>query len=809
MALMVHDSARPGSWPLAAAMLCLLAGLALTGPVWGAAANRKPAAAVDYDRVIRPILSENCYQCHGPDEGKRKAKLRFDLRAEALKPAKSGEAAIVPGAPEKSEMISRITAVDPDDRMPPIKTDKTLSLAQIEALRQWIAQGAPYATHWAYVKPVRPALPAVRHGKWPRNPIDNFILARLEKEGMVPSPPADRRTLIRRVSLDLTGLPPRLDEVDRFLADKNPRAYEVLVDGLLQKPAFGEHWARMWLDLARYADSAGYADDPPRTIWAYRDWVIKAFNDNLPFDRFTIEQIAGDLLENAGEEDEVATAFHRNTMTNNEGGTTDEEFRNAAVIDRVNTTMSVWMATSMGCAQCHTHKYDPITQREYFQFLAFFNNTADADLQDESPVLDLSPPAEKARRAKLQSEIAELERALKAGATNATEAATGGADAADGPARLKRMQEELEQLTPITVPVMRELSGSKRRTTHIQIRGNYLALADEVTPGVPAALHPLPKDAPLNRLTVARWLVDTNNPLTARVIANRFWEQIFGVGIVRTSEDFGTQGDRPTHPELLDWLATEFMARDWNVKEFLKLLVTSATYCQSARVTPELADRDPDNRLLARGPRFRASAEIVRDQALAVSGLLSPKMYGPPVRPPQPSLGLAAAFGASLDWKTSQGEDRYRRALYTEWRRTNPYASMATFDAPTREVCALRRPRSNTPLQALVTLNDPVYLEAARALGRRMCGAPGSTADRMRYGFELCLARRPTTMELKRLLEFHQTALAHYDQRPALARAMAGTESEPPPGAEEARELAGWAAIGNVLLNLDETLMKP
>ncbi len=357
---------------------------------------------------------------------------------------------------------------------------------------------------------------------------------------------------------------------------------------------------------------------------------------------------------------------------------------------------------------------------------------------------------------------------------------------------------------------MRELQGEQRRTTHIQIRGNYLALADEVTPGVPAALHPLPKDAPLNRLTVARWLVDTNNPLTARAIANRFWERIFGVGIVRTCEDFGTQGDRPTHPELLDWLATEFMAREWNVKEFLKLLVTSATYCQSARVTPELAGRDPDNLLLARGPRFRASAEIVRDQALAVSGLLSRKMYGPPVRPPQPALGLAAAFGGSLDWKTSPGEDRYRRALYTEWRRTNPYASMATFDAPAREVCALRRARSNTPLQALVTLNDPVYLEAALGLGRRMAGARGSTADRMRYGFEVCLARPPATAELKRLLEFHETALSHYEQKPALAREMAASGSEPPPpGAKEVRELAAWAATGNVLLNLDEMLMKP
>jgi hypothetical protein len=790
-------------------MLGIFFGLLFAIPI-PAATPDKPTAAVDFNQTIRPILSENCYKCHGPDDGERKAKLRFDVRSDALKPAKSGEIAIVPGAPEKSEMISRITAgTDSDDHMPPAKTGKTLTPAQIESVRRWIAQGATYATHWAYIKPTRPTVPSVHNSKWPRNPIDNFILARLEKEGLKPSPQADRRTLIRRVSLDLTGLPPTIEEVDRFLADKSPRAYESLVDRLLQKPAFGEHWARMWLDLARYADSAGYADDPPRTIWAYRDWVIKTFNANLPFDRFTIEQIAGDLLNDSSDDDKVATAFHRNTMTNNEGGTTDEEFRNAAVIDRVNTTMSVWMATSMGCAQCHTHKYDPISQTEYFRFFAFFNNTADADLQDESPVLDLSSADEKEHRAKLRSEIKELEQSIKSAPTNVP--ATGGSTD-PVPAqkeRLKTLKKELDEAKPVTVPIMRELQGDKRRTTHIQIRGNYLALADEVTPGVPAAFQPLPKEAPMNRLTVARWLMDTNNPLTSRAIVNRFWEQIFGVGIVRTCEDFGTQGDRPSNPELLDWLAIEFVAQGWNMKDFLKLLVTSSAYCQSSRVTPELAAQDPDNLLLARGPRFRASAEVVRDQALAVSGLLSQKMYGPPVRPPQPSLGLSAAFGGTLDWKTSPGEDRYRRAVYTEWRRTNPYASMSTFDAPNREVCALRRPRSNTPLQALVTLNDPVYVEAARALGRRMAVAPGSVPDRIRYGFELCLARPPSSAELKRLLAFHDTALAHYQQQPTQAREMGATSTDPAPGAIEARELAAWAAVGNVLLNLDEFLMKP
>jgi hypothetical protein len=781
---------------------------------------------VDFDRDIRPILSENCSKCHGPGEEDRKAKLRFDLRDVAIKPGKSGNIAIVPGAPEKSELVARITAKDPDDRMPPLKTGKTLNKTQIELLRRWIAQGAPYAIHWAYVKPVRPPLPAVRHKRWPRNPIDRFILARLEREGLAPSAPADKPTLVRRVSLDLTGLPPTTAEVDEFLQDKSPDAYEHLVDRLLSKPAFGEHWARMWLDLARYADSAGYADDPPRTIWAFRDYVIKAFNENKPFDRFTIEQIAGDLLDDADEETETATAFHRNTMTNNEGGTSDEEFRNAAVVDRVNTTMSVWMGTTMACAQCHTHKYDPFTQTEYFRFFALFNNTEDADRTDEAPVLDFSSLTEKKQREQLQAEIAEIEARLAA--TNKplpfptkTDLQTSPpppefastqttADKSDRD-QLKKLKKELEAMKVNTVPIMRELAVDKRRKTFVEFRGNYLALGDEVTPAVPVVFQPLAPGAPLNRLTLARWLVDENNPLTARVIANRFWEQIFGTGIVRTCEDFGTQGDAPTHPELLDWLATELVAQHWDVKAFLRLLVSSATYCQASAVTPKLLAKDPDNILLARGPRFRAPAEVIRDQALAVSGLLSSKMYGPPVRPPQASLGLSAAFGGSLDWKTSTGEDRYRRAIYTEWRRTNPYASMATFDAPSREVCALRRPRSNTPLQALVTLNDPVYVEAAQALGERMAKAPGSDGERLTYGFRLCLARAPRPDELKRLLAFYEDAKADYAAKPELATNMTSPAQgsslngpEGPPG-----ELAAWAATGNVLLNLDEILMNP
>ena len=838
--------------------------------------NPPPAPALpsspDFNHLIRPILSENCYKCHGPDDGARKSNLRFDLPNEALRPAKSGKIAIVPGAPERSELVARITAPDPQKRMPPASTGKKLSPAQIESLESWIRAGAVYEPHWAYVKPVRPALPETRDEAWPLNPIDRFILDRLEHEGLKPSAPADRYTLFRRVSLDLTGLPPTVEQVDAFVKDPDPQAYERVVDGLLNSKAFGEHWARMWLDLARYADSAGYADDPPRTIWAYRDYVIRAFNDNKPFDQFTIEQLAGDLLPNPTEEQRVATAFHRNTMTNNEGGTDDEEFRNAAVVDRVNTTMSVWMGTSMACAQCHHHKYDPFSQQEYFQLFAILNNTQDADRSDEAPVKRLYSPQQKEQLRCAQDEAWQLEQKLRSGTPQsqarldqwegefplelAWQNALGSlslplteeqaaSQIANPPALildllllpartedqesmvgdwyrshldpgLKREQArcaELEKLIhdvkPNTVPMMHELEGDSRRQTHVQLRGNFLALGEAVTEGVPAVFKQLPADQPPNRLALARWLVDPDNPLTARVIANRFWEQVFGTGIVRTSEDFGSQGDLPTHPELLDWLATEFVSSGWNVKALLKSMVTSATYRQSSRLTPELLERDPDNRLLARGPRYRLTAEEVRDQALFDSGLLSRKMCGPPVRPPQPSLGLTAAFGGSLDWKTSEGEDRYRRAVYTEWRRTNPYASMATFDAPNREVCALRRTRSNTPLQALVTLNDPVYVEAAQALGARMAHARGSLDAKLTAGFRACLARPPRAAELKRLSDFYQTVRADYANDPESAKnAVRDPEAfeaaDTPPV-----ELAAWMAVGNALLNLDELLMRP
>lgn len=760
-----------------------------------------PAAAadrpIDFNRDVRPILSNTCFACHGPDEKSRKVDLRIDQRQAAI----AGEV-LVPGKPDDSELLRRVLTDDADELMPPAKTGKKLTTAEKETLRRWIAEGAPYAVHWSYAKPTRPGVPEVQGQTTKlRNPIDHFIAARLGREGLRLQPEADRYALARRAALDLTGLPPTSTEVAEFVADQSSNAYERYVDRMLAKPAFGEHWARMWLDLARYADSAGYADDPPRTIWAFRDYVIRSFNTNKPFDQFTIEQIAGDLLPNPTDEQLIATAFHRNTLTNNEGGTSDEEFRNVAIVDRVNTTMAVWMGTSMACAQCHTHKYDPISQHDYFRFFAFFNNTADADKRDESPLLNVGDSEEKkTKRAEIEKLAAKLEQAGK-GQEALLQAAQ--------KALAERKRKELAKYQPeTTVPIVRELEGNARRTTRVQLRGNFLDTSDIVTEGVPTAFHSLPKDAPLNRLTLAKWLISQENPLTARVTVNRFWEHLFGNGLVRTSEEFGSQGEPPTHPELLDWLAVEFVESGWDVKKLLKLIVTSGTYRQSSLVAAAALANDPDNSLLSRGPRFRLSAEMVRDQALAVSGLLSSKLYGPSVKPPQPAFGLNAAFGRSMDWQTSPGDDRYRRGLYTEWRRTNPYPSMAAFDAPSREACTIRRVRTNTPLQALVTLNDPVYVECAQALARKMAAAGTTPAAKAGAGFQACLIRPPSETEIERLVLLYQTARTKFEKIPADAVKLATDPLGPLPKEMDPVELAAWTVVANVLLNLDEMFLK-
>ncbi|MBI3823033.1 MAG: PSD1 domain-containing protein [Planctomycetes bacterium] len=818
----------------------------LTTPV-----HAQPAGKVQFRRDILPILSTHCFTCHGPDAKLQKAGLRLDLYETATKKLKTGSRAVVPGNVKESELIARVFHDDDSMRMPPKSAKKQLTDPEKALLKRWIAEGAEYQRHWAFVVPKRPALPVVKDKSWSSNPIDQFLITSMEKQGLKPTPEADRYTLARRLAIELTGLPPTIEMADRFVNDKSPDAYDKYVDRLLDMPAYGERWSHVWLDLARYADSNGYATDSGRTIYKYRDWVIDAINKNMPYDQFTIEQIAGDMLPNATPDQILATAFHRNTLTNDEGGTSDEEFRCVAVVDRVNTTMQVWMGLTAACAQCHDHKYDAISQEEYFRLFAIFNQTEDSDKSDNSPNMLIITAAEQKQKAELEGKIATLEKdLLKANPKFDDAQAKWEADkkATDkAPANVKKIlaldakkrndaqmlevtkyfrttlpelkttadqivaaRKQYDALKGVPTPIMKELGDKQKRVTKIHIRGNFLDQGKQVTPGVPALLHSLPKDQPANRLTMARWLVSADNPLTARVTVNRYWEQIFGLPLMESPDDFGIRGKYPTHPELLEWLAVEFSTTlQWNVKKLIKLMVTSAAYRQASTLTPALVERDPENRWLARGPRFRSSAEVIRDQSLYVAGLLSPKMYGAPVRPPRPKLGLTAAFGGTTDWDTSAGEDKYRRALYTQWRRTTPYPSMVTFDAPARTVCTIARPRTNTPLQALVTLNDPVYVEAAQALGRRMVKEGGPTIEsKLQFGFRLCLTRPAREIELKRLTDLYTKAQADYAKNPKLALQMATDPVGPLPAGVQAPEMAAWTVVGNVLLNLDEAFAK-
>jgi hypothetical protein len=815
-----------------------------------------PCAEVSYNEDIRPILADHCFACHGPDENTRKADLRLGRFDSATAVRASGPPAIVPGDWAASALAQRVETTNPDDLMPPPDAGKPLSKTQIALLRAWIDAGAEYETHWSYVPPVRPSISEVSDEAWPRSNLDRFVLARLDREGLAPSPEADKHTLIRRLYLDLIGLPPSIEEVDAFVADSSPFAYEKIVNQLLASPRFGEHWARMWLDLARYADTKGYQKDLSRTIWPYRDWVIDAFNRDLPFDQFTIEQIAGDLLPSPTQEQIIATAFHRNTMDNDEGGTDDEEFRVAAVVDRVNTTMTVWMGTTMECAQCHDHKYDPISQKEYYQLFDFFNQTADTDHESERPTLKLPAVEQDAEHKRLLAIFEEAknrlhraaeahvageaawieENALKVGAPtdflsedDLYEAlAEDSSERTDDQERLIRLAyyESIPTLYPLceslseaqddlsdieeefpAVPIMSAVNDDERRQSHVHVRGNFLDLGEPTSAGVPEVFHPLtkPTNAP-DRLDLAKWLVERDNPLSARVFVNRVWERLYGIGLVETSQGFGIQGNLPSHPDLLDWLAVEFMEDGWSLKELLQEIVQSATYRQRSTASQNLLERDPYNRLLARGARFRLDAEVIRDQALASSGLLSHKMYGPSVMPPQPEAVWADVYSGD-EWVTSEGEDRYRRGLYTFWRRTSPYPSMATFDAVSREVCTESRSRSNTPLQALVTLNDPVYIEAAQALARRMAlEIQGSISEQIEYGFRCVLVRPPSEEEHEIVSQVYRSELEHYQTRPEKARLIA-TEPLGNIDGVDYTSLAAWTVVANVLLNLDELVM--
>jgi hypothetical protein len=781
----------------------------LTLPGLARCAETPPA--VRFSRDVLPILAENCFQCHGPDEKARKAKLRLDT-PDGARPV------VRPGQGGESELLRRINAADDDERMPPLRTNRKLTAAQKDVLRRWIAEGAAWGKHWAYETPARPPLPPVRNVAWPRNAIDHFILARLEHEGLNPSPEASRETLIRRVTLDLTGLPPTPAEVNAFRADRSPDAYERLVDRLLASPRYGERQAMEWLDLARYADTNGYQNDFARTMWPWRDWVIEAFNRNLPFDRFVIEQIAGDLLPGATQSQRIGTGFNRNNRTVTEAGSIDEEWRVENAVDRVETTATVFLGLTLGCGRCHDHKFDPITQREFYQFFAFFNSVKEQGVYTEQrgnvpPLILLPTPEDEKRLRQLEGAVAAAERAARE-----LEAARPGRELLDAEIRglrekqtkLRKERGEYEKRVT-SVMVMEDLS--RPRATFVLKRGRY-DIPDrnqKVEPGVPSCLPPLAGAAPHNRLGLARWLVSPDNPLTARVTVNRFWQHYFGTGLVKTAENFGLQGELPSHPELLDWLATDFIRGGWDIRALQRLIVTSATYRQGSRATPELLQRDPENRLLARGPRFRLSAEAVRDNALAISGLLVERIGGPSIKPYQPAgLWEQLAGGAGEGpYVQDKAPTLYRRSLYVYRKRTVPHPELTTFDAPSREVCQVKRPRTNTPLQALELLNDVTYVEAARRLAEMMLTEGGRTVEeRVRLAFCRAAARPPQELELQVLVRGLDRYRQQFTADSEAAQRYVRHGESPPDSRLDTSELAAYTALAEVILNLDETITK-
>jgi hypothetical protein len=766
--------------------------------------------AIDYSRDIRPILANHCWACHGPDDKAREASLRLDVRDHAI-----AKKAIVPKDVKASKLIARIGSDDPDKQMPPPEHKKPLSERQKAMLRVWIEQGANYTQHWAFTAPKQPAAPSLQDGLFVRNVIDAFVLKRLELEKLAPSPEADRATLLRRVSLDLTGLPPTPLEVREFLSDSSPAAYEKVVDRLLASPRYAERMAMAWLDAARFADTNGFNNDEDRTQWPWRDWSIASFARNQPFDQFLTEQIAGDLLPGATLDQKVATAFLRNQVHNTEGGIIPEEYRVEYVADRVHTTATVFLGLSMQCARCHDHKFDPISTKEYYQFFGFFQNIADkqasyANFVGAEPYIRLPTEEQTKRLATLDARRAELEKTVKE-----LEAKKGKEPAAPELAKLKadlaevvRQRTELDKTIP-AVMVMAEIP--KPRENFVLKRGQYDQRGDKVSVGIPAVFPTLP-GSPANptRLDLARWLTSPEHPLTARVAVNRWWQMYFGTGLVKTIEDFGLTGEYPSHPVLLDWLATEFIRTGWDVKQLQRVIVTSATYRQSSRMTKEMQDREPENRLLARGPRQRLSAETIRDNALAISGLLSERLGGPSVKPYQPAgLWEDVTVERRGRYVAEKGEGLYRRSMYTFWKRTCPPPNLMTFDAPNREVCVARRAITNTPLQALVLLNDPTYVEAARKLAERMIRDGGDgMAKRISVGFELAIGREANAEEQRILSPIVTEALTRFKADPAAAKKLLAIGDSGPDAKLDVVELAAWSLVASTILNLDETISK-
>ncbi len=812
---------------------------ALCGIVAVAAADSQK---VDYTRQIKPLLADRCYACHGPDASQRKAQLRLDVRDDALRKA------IRPGRAKESELVRRVSSQDDDEVMPPPSSKKPrLTPSQIDTIRRWIDEGAPFDQHWAYVKPIRPPVPAVT-GSWPLNAVDHFIAAEQQRRGLTPAAESDRVTLIRRLSLDLLGLPPSPEEVDEFVNDRRPDAYERLVDRLLSSPHFGERMAIWWLDLVRYADTGGYHSDNHRDVTPYRDYVITAFNDNKRFDEFTLEQLAGDLLPNPSMAQRVASGYNRLLQTTEEGGAQPKEYTAKYAADRVRNLSSVWLATTMGCCECHNHKFDPFDMKDFYSLAAFF-----ADVQEvavgRQPQTLLPNPEQAAKLAELDKRLADLRARFEASSPEIDQAlkdwekeyqtqspkpslpkpvveALAVAPDQRNEAQKKVILDHFRSITPLLATVRAERADVEKqrqalvrtipsslvtmsgppRLVRILPRGNWLDESGPiVTPDVPTTLSPrLTIDKP-TRLDLARWLTHPDHPLTARVFVNRFWKLLFGQGLVKSPEDFGSQGQPPTHPQLLDWLATEFIASGWNIKHMIRLMATSATYRQNSH---DVHPNDPQNVWWTRQHRFRLDAELVRDTALSIAGMLSRHVGGPNVKPYQPPGYWAYLNFPVREWEKDLGEKQYRRGLYTYWCRTFLHPALLAFDAPSREECTAERAKSSTPLQALVLLNDPNFVEAARVFAQHIIHSGSTDAERLAWAFRRAVSRPPRNEELNQLVGLLAKHRAEWAADPSGAERFVAVGDWPRPADISTAELAAWTSVARVLLNLHETISR-
>ena len=779
---------------------------------------------VEFNRHIRPILSNNCFFCHGPDRKTQKANLRLDHRADAI--AVSDEhAAIVPGDPSASALIQRILTDDPDDQMPPPESNKALTAHEKALLQAWVAQGAEYEAHWAYIPPKHQTPPKTNSPTWILNPVDNYILTRLEAEGLNPAPQADRVTLIRRLSLDLIGLPPTHTEVATFVNDTAPDAYERLVDRLLASPHFGERLAIHWLDLVRYADTVGYHGDQVRGAAPYRDYVIAAFNDNMPFDQFTREQLAGDLLENPTLEQKIATGYNRLNMVTREGGAQEKDYVIRYAADRTRTTASVWLGSSLGCAQCHDHKFDPFTLEDFYRFSAFFADIKEMGVQDEAgndgpfpPYLRFPTDEQAKKRDDINAKI-DRTKALLAAVESSDPTPVPGEDAAqiEAPSSPDDLKKELRSLDRALFALDQDTFHTvvtetmEPRMTRVLPRGNWMdESGDAVTPAIPEFLGGMwTTGSRPTRLDLAAWITDPKNPLTARTFVNRLWKMYYGTGISKVLDDLGSQGEWPTHPELLDYLALEFVESGWDVKHVIRIMVTSNAYRQTSMAPPTLKDRDPYNRLMARQSRFRLEAELVRDNALSVSGLLSSVMGGPSAKPYQPAGYYRELNFPTREYEADTGEDLYRRGVYTHWQRTFLHPSLLAFDAPTREECTAERPVSNSPVQALVLLNDPIYVEAARVFAERVLLEGGDSVEaRIEWAYQAALSRFPKDAERAIMKTLFEENARVFTANPAQAAAFLAVGEKPVPESIDPIQLAAWSAVTRTLFNTHEMIYR-